>query len=212
MICALQNTHRTVFHKDPCVVEEFIDIERERKLLLIDQLYREHESMLRRCLLRKLGRQEDAADVLQDVFVRLINLPDLKVLEENPAGYLVRIATNLVLDRYRREVSRKAGAHDSLESYELAADELTPEDVVQSKQVVEQITLAVSAAGTRVAAVVIKSCDEGMTHEEIATELGVTIRTIERDMRKARDKCLALLDVFPGIALLPPISYSTKPG
>ena len=47
---------------------------------------------------------------------------------------------------------------------------------------------------------VTKSCDEGMTHEEIATELGVTVRTIERDMRKARDKCLALLGILPGIA------------
>ena len=65
---------------------------------------------------------------------------------------------------------------------------------------VEQITLAVSSAGTRVATVVTKSCDEGMTHEEIATELGVTVRTIERDMRKARDKCLALLGILPGIA------------
>ena len=200
MICALQTTHRTVSCKDLGAVEEFIDIERERKLLLIDQLYREHESMLRRYLLRKLGQQDDAADVLQDVFVRLIKLPDLKALEENPAGYLVRIATNLVLDRYRREVSRKAVAHDSLDSYELAAVELTPEDVVQSKQVVEQITLAVSSAGTRVATVVTKSCDEGMTHEEIATELGVTVRTIERDKRKARDKCLALPGILPGIA------------
>src|SRR5262245_39981780 len=66
-----------------------------------ERLFREHYQLIYRTALRVTGSSEDAEDVLQTIFLRLLRreyAPDLKT---NPKAYLYRAAVNLSLDTVR---------------------------------------------------------------------------------------------------------------
>jgi RNA polymerase sigma-70 factor (ECF subfamily) len=107
----------------------------------VEELFREHYELLYRTAYGITGNRHDAEDVLQSVFVKLLQtpLPDLK----HPARYAYRAAVNLSLNVVRARKSRKLvngveqlqipaaavdernGAHDSDEWHELLMDAIT---------------------------------------------------------------------------------------
>lgn len=64
--------------------------------------FHEHYAELLAFLARRLGNVEQAADVAQDTYLRLVNLPAGEPIQE-PRAFLFRIAGNLAIDRMRRE-------------------------------------------------------------------------------------------------------------
>ena len=76
-----------------------------------DQLFREHYRLIYRTALAITGRSEDAEDVLQTIFLRLLRRefpPDLK---KNPRAYLYRAAVNASLTALRAR-RRRLQIHD----------------------------------------------------------------------------------------------------
>src|SRR5262245_41809344 len=84
-----------------------------------EDLFREHYRLVSRTAYGITGRVEDAEDVLQTVFLRLVRRGVLPDFAANPKGYLYRAAVNLSLDALERRrrhmitevaVSREASA------------------------------------------------------------------------------------------------------
>ena len=76
-----------------------------------DELFREHYRLIYRTALAITGRSEDAEDVLQTIFLRLLRRefpPDLK---KNPRAYLYRAAVNASLTALRAR-RRRLQIHD----------------------------------------------------------------------------------------------------
>lgn len=67
-----------------------------------------HHELLR-FLTAKLGCREQAADVLQDTFVRFRGLPNLAAVVQ-PRAFLYKTALNLTVDLFRRQHIRSEGA------------------------------------------------------------------------------------------------------
>src|SRR3546814_15796246 len=67
-----------------------------------DRLYRREHQRLLRYAGQKIG-PEDASDVAQDAFMRLLD-GELFAKVENPRAYLTRIARNPSVDRDRKSV------------------------------------------------------------------------------------------------------------
>ena len=74
---------------------------------------------------------------------------------------------------------------------ELELESRTPsiESQVHWQRAMRQIAQRLYAAGPRVSRVVEMSCLDDLTHPEIAVRLGVTTRTVERCMQRAREVC-----------------------
>src|ERR1051326_7852499 len=72
-----------------------------------DQLFQEHHGLVYRAAYRITGNAQDAEDVLQTLFLRLLHRGRPLDLDANPKGYLHRGAVNIALDiiRARRRVS-----------------------------------------------------------------------------------------------------------
>jgi len=72
-----------------------------------EQLFQEHHSLVYRAAYRITGNTQDAEDVLQTLFLRLLHRGRPLDLDANPRGYLHRAAVNIALDivRARRRVS-----------------------------------------------------------------------------------------------------------
>ena len=72
----------------------------------LEQIFREHYQLVYRTAYRVTGSAEDAEDVLQTIFLRLLRRefpPDLK---KNPKAYLYRAAVNSSLDTIRSRQRR----------------------------------------------------------------------------------------------------------
>jgi RNA polymerase sigma-70 factor (ECF subfamily) len=73
-----------------------------------DCVYREYAPLVYRTAWGVLGCREDAEDVLQTVFVKLLRREFVPDLQKNPKAYLYRAAVNLSIDLLREKRMRPA--------------------------------------------------------------------------------------------------------
>lgn len=157
----------------------------------INQLYSHHHSWLQGWLRKRLGNAADAADLAQDTFVRLLSsAPGEPLNLTTPRAYLATIANRLTINLYRRR---------SLEQAYLAALAHIPEELAPSLEhqalVLEALdevdrVLAVLPAKARQAFLMAQL--EGYTQEEIASRLGISVRSVQRHLARAFEECIVL--------------------
>jgi RNA polymerase sigma-70 factor (ECF subfamily) len=152
-------------------------------------LYRTHHSWLHCWLSRRTGCRESAADLAQDTFVRLLKSRQFSPLRE-PRAYLSSIARGLMIDQYRRR---------ELERAYLESVVLLPEQEVPSEETrllildsLERIDRLLDRLKPRVRQAFLLAQLDGLTCPQIATELGVSRATVERDLAKALQHCYRL--------------------
>src|SRR5271163_4320855 len=94
----------------------------EAKPSLVERLFADHRAALQSFFLRRIRSKADAADLAQEVYVRMLRISD-KAAIRNPIHYLYAVANNLakehaVLDRRRASGIDidEAPAHDRLET------------------------------------------------------------------------------------------------
>lgn len=142
---------------------------------------------LLRHLNRRLGADLDADDVLQDTFLRLHSIPADSDIR-NPRSYLFRIADNLAMDRIRsrRTLGRYVASADNPD----AVDESpSPESVVDYRQRLARLEQAVAELPDRQRQVFLMHKFDGLSHSEIAGELGITKSAVEKLVMKALAHC-----------------------
>lgn len=153
----------------------------------INQLYRQHGSMVfRRC--RQLLKDDgEAKDAMQNTFVRLIqNHDDLE--ETFPVSLLYRMATQVSLNRIRA-LGRHPEDRDEALLFGIAA-ESDLEDTVGARRFLNRI-FGREEESSRVMAVL--HFVDGMTLEEVASECGLSVSGVRHRLRKIRETALGLL-------------------
>lgn len=160
-----------------------------KKNQYVTRMFKEHTRALRAYLSRVYRSEDDIADTIQEVFLRVLRLDDPYKLDLNTRGYLLRVARNLVRDKVRRDRCRHLSAHEPFITDDLVCDQPSPETHTSRGQGVRAITSALATADARVGEVLALSCVDDLTHSEIAARLGVTTRTVERYMQRARQHC-----------------------
>lgn len=137
-------------------------------------------------MLRVRGKQpDDAEDLVQEAFVRLLTYIDRgeKVLE--PEAFLARTVFNLSVDQSRRDRAhlRESRAVDELKIADLAPG---PEDELANEQYVHQIRTTLDrSVGRKTRDAFFLHCLEGMTYAEIGAQLNLSGRSVERHIAKA---------------------------
>lgn len=76
-----------------------------------EEMYRQYSPMVYRTARALTGNPEDAEDVLQTIFLRLMRQQNAGQLRKNPRAYLYRAAVNLSLDLLRAR-NRRDFTHD----------------------------------------------------------------------------------------------------
>src|SRR6266545_4585088 len=82
----------------------------------LEQMFRDHHSVVYRAAYRITGNASDAEDVLQTVFLRLLRREADLAAVENAESYLRRAAVNAALDLMR---SRQSGRLISIDETDL---------------------------------------------------------------------------------------------
>jgi RNA polymerase sigma-19 factor, ECF subfamily len=153
-------------------------------------LYREHHSWLHGWIRRKLGCTHRAADLAQDTFCRLLEHGG-RVELRSPRSYLATVARRLLIDDSRRRDIERAYLECCAELHG-DADGLTPERIAEAAQLLDGIlrVLLLLPAGVR-EAFLLRRC-EGLSHDEVAARMGVSVRTVKRHIAAAYLRCYEL--------------------
>jgi len=143
----------------------------------------------RGALLRHVGRfavsREDAADIVQDTYLRVMHRVNISRLDAEVQSYLFRTASNLARDHRRRGMVR---AHQPLEETpdeRLLTDEATPEQQLAAGQISRALRATIEAMPDQTRAVFLLARNDGLSYGHIALRLGIGRRTVERRMAEA---------------------------
>jgi RNA polymerase sigma factor (sigma-70 family) len=165
-------------------------------------VYLEKRGDLVRFLTARLGSAAAAEDLVQDLYVRLATI-ELAGAVENPSAFLYRAAINLMLDRGRGE--RRSGQREQAwqDSRNLtiagmaAADEPSPEQAVAARQALRRLAAAVDTLPPKTRRAFELHKFEGLSQAETAARLGVTRKTVEKQLATALKQLLAKLGGRP---------------
>lgn len=156
----------------------------------IEQIYEQHHSWLYVWLKGKLHNACDAADVAHDTFLRVLAARNAAHIRE-PRDYLTTIARGLVIDRYRRR---------AIESAYLQALAARPEASViseEDKALIIETLIAVDKAltglGPRTRQIFMLSQVDGLTYQQIAVQLRVSLTTVKKHMIRALTECALVM-------------------
>jgi RNA polymerase sigma factor (sigma-70 family) len=146
----------------------------------VDALVRHYGPMvLRRC--RQLLRDEDEAmDVCQDVFVRILER-SAALHASHPSSLLYITATNLCLNRIR-DRGRQAVPTDDERLERIAAAE-TPGARSDARLVLDRLFRRHPASSCTIA---VLHYVDGLTLEEVAAEVGLSVSGVRKRLRRLR--------------------------
>lgn len=152
----------------------------------VDQMFREHGRTVFRAAFRITGDAEDAEDVVQSVFLRLIRNDHVERLSGTPGPYLRRAATNAALDLLRRR--KTAGTVQwSDEAPDPPADEVDdPLRRLSNEELKEVLRRGLSELSPRMAEIFTLRYLEGLTNPEIAETVGTSTGTVAVTLHRAR--------------------------
>jgi RNA polymerase sigma-70 factor (ECF subfamily) len=154
----------------------------------LDELYRRHAAWLGRMLAWRLRATPlDVDDIVQETYIRVARY-DATEAGHHPKALLLRIAVNLARDQMRRNSVRGglAAPIDALD--EAALPRLEPEQ--HSTLEMKQAILSLPAIYRDV---FVLSRFTGLTYQEIASHVGVPVKTVEWRMSRALAMCAAKL-------------------
>lgn len=149
----------------------------------IDEVVRRHEGMLRRFIALRIGGGADVDDLVHEVFLRFARRPPDEGVERLDS-YLFQTAANLIRDRARRQQVRRLAAPE-IEEDAAAQVPATPEQTLIDRETLTQVRQALADLPERTRHVFLLYRIDGLRHQAIADALGVSISTVEKDVRRA---------------------------
>jgi RNA polymerase sigma-70 factor (ECF subfamily) len=150
--------------------------------------------VLRRCrtLLRDPAKAEDA---MQDVFVSLIRSED-RLRDEAPGALLMRVATNICLNKMRGERRRPEDAHDDDELALRIAQADEPGGDAESRALARSVLGKLFGSNDPLAAstrsLAFMHLVDGMTLEEVARESRLSVSGVRKRLRGLKGRLAEL--------------------
>jgi RNA polymerase sigma-70 factor (ECF subfamily) len=157
------------------------------RALEVERLFRDHNAALIRFLTLRLHSRQEAREVAQEAYVRLLQL-ERTDLTSFVRAYLFRIAGNLAIDRLRRRAteSRFRETEPFPGLFERPVD---PEALAAEDERVEQIREFLHELPDAVRNAFLLFRVEDMEQESIARRLGITDRTVRNHITRALMYC-----------------------
>lgn len=152
----------------------------------VGDIYTNNHGWLQALLRKKTGSVSEAADLVQDTFLKLLHKDNLALIVE-PRAYLVTIAHGLMVSQIRRREIEKAylASLVNMQVTELPSAEarlITLETLMQLDAMLDGLPPKVRRAYLLLQL-------EGLSYAEIAQLLGVTTRSVTNYIAKAVLHC-----------------------
>jgi RNA polymerase sigma-70 factor (ECF subfamily) len=161
--------------------------ERPARSAALDRLYRQYAGWLGRTLaVRFRSTAVEVDDLVQETYVRASRY-EPEEANRHPKALLMKIAVNLARDHMRRNVVRGGLGRAEPEEAELVA---SPADQHQAAML-KEIVLGLPPIYRDV---FVLNRFTGLTYEEIASHVGISVKTVEWRMSRALAMCVKQLE------------------
>jgi RNA polymerase sigma factor (sigma-70 family) len=160
-------------------------------------LFERHQFQLYQYLKGLLRSQDEAKEILQETYLRILRQPSFEHIRENARAYLYKTATNLARDFFRLKAARGLdAARDAFSASGLDSPhwESWPEFALEGEQVGVLILKALENMETPVRTALLLHRFRDFTHQQIAVWLGVSERTVERYVKEGLSRIAAQLE------------------
>jgi len=154
----------------------------------LEQIFRENHAQVFRAAYRVTGNADDAEDVLQTVFLRMLKRDPGASPVENVASFLHRSAVNAALDLVRSRRNIRNVPLDEWEPVLADSAHRRPDRAQTSSEIREWLREAMARLNPRIAQMFILRFFEGKDNPEIARLLDTTPGTVAVTLSRTRDK------------------------
>ena len=161
-----------------------------------ERLILQHEKTVYNLAFRMLYHSEDAKDVSQEVFLKAYR--NIGNFDERSAfsTWLYRITYNTCIDATRRQKGKQSySLEDELENEEgtiqrqVADKGDTPEEAILKKEQRSEILQALDTLSEEHKTAIILRDVKGLSYEEIAEILEISLGTVKSRISRARNQC-----------------------
>lgn len=151
-----------------------------------EAIYVANEGWLKTWLGRRLSNRADAADLAQDTFIKLLSSRHLADLKQ-PRDFLATVARGLLVDLFRRRSLERAYL-DALQARgESVAS--SPHERAAAIETLLALDAMLAGLGRNVKMAFLWSQCDGLTYPQIASRLGISVRTVHTYIARAMDQC-----------------------
>lgn len=160
-----------------------------RPALSVDAVIRENHGALVNFLRRRMRTAEDANDVAQEAYVRMMQYEGARDIH-SPSSLLFRIATNVANDFARADQSRRVQDQCSIDDHELASHEPSAERQIAGCEDLATLLVAIRQLPQKCQQVFLLSRVKHMTYPEIAKHCGISVKMVEKHISHALAVCM----------------------
>ena len=159
----------------------------------ISQLFKNHNSAIVAFLVNRVACPQTAQDLTQETYLRLINKNEISH-DENIVGYLFRIADRLAID-YLRQTRLPRNNLVEL-SDDLICPQLQPDELNELREQCQIVLDAINAMPNKYRNVFLLRKIDELSYSEIALQLGISEKTVQRYLVNAMLHCHHFIENF----------------
>lgn len=159
---------------------------------LINTLVRHYDELVDH-VRRRFGDRGFAREVIHDVCVQLLEKRE-KDDVVTPLALLRKISHDQAISRYRSERRRQAWVVALPDEYETACEAPTPSRQYESSQEFERLVAAIADLPPRCQMVFVMHKIHELSQAEVAAQMGISLKTVEKHLRLGLAACRAHLD------------------
>ncbi len=154
----------------------------------LERVFREHHVLVFRAAYRITGNADDAEDVLQTVFLRMLKRDPAAEPVGNIASFLHRAAVNAALDLVRARQNVRHVPLDPLEPVLAEPAHRAPDRLQDSSEMREWLRGALARLNPRIAEMFMLRFFDGKENPEIAKLMDTTPGTVAVTISRTRDR------------------------
>jgi len=171
---------------------------------IFEDIYVRYYTRLKRFAREYVVSEEDAENILQDVFLDFWEKREVFLSQVNVIAFLFTSIKNRSIDFLRRKMREQEATNLIQEEYMLTLQmnlnslQTLNEHIFTQEETEEVINRAIAQLPDKCREIFIKNKIEGKRRKEIAAELNISVNTIETQMTIAYKKLREILkDIYP---------------
>lgn len=149
------------------------------------ELMQRHSAMVFAVARRLLGSATDAEDVSQATFLLLARKAGTLRRERSLAGWLYGVARRLSADLRKQQKRREK--REGIASTQRSAESSTAEPLLLKQETFVKLDTELSRLHAGLREPLVLHCLEGLSHQEIATRLGIAMGTVASRLHRAKE-------------------------